>query len=225
MNHLSKRFIHYAIGFGGNILGGDIDCEDVPATVASTLKYGEPAHIRGRICDHFWGGIRLENCQITRDSDAPMHHCPMAVFGMTVAAGASDAALTISACALRCGERSRRWLLGVENMKFIVYAALAIALSVSAANAKCDTAGLVLDGFFSHGAIECNPDWLDRRASYFAVEWARTCGNLKDSKKYILAGMMDFEKRTNLVGKTNACRELDAEMKALEKKLNDPFAP
>jgi hypothetical protein len=60
--------------------------------------------------------------------------------------------------------------------------ATTIILAPVAASAKCDTAGLILDDLFTHGSVACNPAWMDRPASYFAVAQARTCRTMSNGE-------------------------------------------
>lgn len=122
--------------------------------------------------------------------------------------------------------RDRGWNLGCKGGKRRFFPAMGSALTPAGTtqnnNTKeCDRDGLILDGIFTHGSVECNETWLDRPASYFAVANAHTCQSLPDAeiKQYVKRGMLDFDRHVANNGKEAACRELDQLMTTIEMKI------
>jgi hypothetical protein len=77
---------------------------------------------------------------------------------------------------------------------------------------------VVLDGIVSHGAIECNPAWLDRRGAVAILGLAQSSGiHGAKVKQLISRGMHDFDNHVREKGKDAACMEVDGIISKMEK--------
>jgi hypothetical protein len=102
-------------------------------------------------------------------------------------------------------------------MNKLASTAIAIAFVACAivpkAHAASDAEGaVILDGIASHGAIVCNPNWLDRPGAYAIVDAARTAhaSGVDDTamRTLIKRGMNDFDGHVKSMGKAAACKQL-----------------
>jgi hypothetical protein len=86
------------------------------------------------------------------------------------------------------------------------------------AGAACNWGDVILNGTFSHGALVCNPKWLDRKGSYVVLALSQRCRDLTSSmtKSLIKRGFDDFDRRVAELGHNAACAQLDADIRLIE---------
>ena len=94
-------------------------------------------------------------------------------------------------------------------------AAALIAAAPIGAHAASDAEGtVILDGIASHGAVVCNPNWLDRPGAYAILDAAKTAhaSGLGDAaiRTLIKRGMNDFDGHVKSMGKVAACKQLNS---------------
>lgn len=95
----------------------------------------------------------------------------------------------------------------------------AIVISAHAeTNVSCNPDSMVANGYFTHGSMVCNDNWLDRPAGIAMETLARRCGHLSEDTLFYLAmsGGKAFDNYVAKVGKKIACKALDKEMSIID---------
>jgi hypothetical protein len=90
---------------------------------------------------------------------------------------------------------------------------------VQANDETCNPHSMIANGFFTHGSMVCNSNWLDRPASVAIVILSKRCSNLSEDALMSLAmqGGKDFDNSVAKFGHKTACKNLDKEMTNIDK--------
>jgi hypothetical protein len=95
-------------------------------------------------------------------------------------------------------------------------ATLVLAFMPKDANARDLTnaqSSVVANGIATHGAIVCNPAWMDRPGAYAILNAATLAAHGMSKgqlRTLIMRGMTDFDNSVSELGKAGACQKLNA---------------
>ncbi len=89
----------------------------------------------------------------------------------------------------------------------------------SQASGDCDDSFVKANAIFIHATVECEKNYMDSPAGYYALAMARKCIGLGETKMKEITknAMLEFDHVKKVKGKKDACRWADS----VEKAVND----